>query len=563
MIDANERNRIIADILSDHRTEGLDYRNFTVNTKYCRGALATAGKVFEIMKKRGAYHVSDAPEVQKEMIRSGYFVSVETVERVMQLFPLFEQKLKAENLIEFCDQEGMVFEILHDDPFYLEQFGLKHIIVDEYQDSNEGQIELLRMLIDTPSFESLMVVGDDSQSIYGFRDTSPKFLIDFSSYIGADTEDIDLLENHRSQEKIIDFANEINAMNTKRVMKDLIATRPAGKDVTVKGFFSSDEELEYVISGVRSHLAVGTKPEEIAIICYSKPELLKMADALQKEGIPSVMMNPELLAENSRVRAAIAFVKVLQDFRDSTDLLTYANAREGGTLLNASEEEIRKCTEDAMMNIRRISGLPEKAKKEKIIEALRELDRNDDEVYQSFVETQSFKPTVGKIYQYCNDFYTFGSETAVRRNHSYPGVVLTTAHSSKGLEWSVVYNMISKYDSEEMHEYTSRAIELKEERRRLLFVSATRARDELYITGQFTAFSRKSESDPKKRVHIHNEFLKNAYAAVGIRMTDDLISGLKTDYDTNKKLRTVTAAVYSAGSAAVHPAGVFAAGDLR
>ena len=84
----------------------------------------------------------------------------------------------------------------------------------------------------------------------------------------------------------------------------------------------------------------------------------------------------------------------------------------------------------------------------------------------------------------------------------YPGVVLTTAHSSKGLEWPVVYNSISKYQNN--------STKISEETRRLLFVSCTRARDELYVTGQYAVSSAK---DFKNRQL--NEYLKEAYAAAG------------------------------------------------
>jgi superfamily I DNA/RNA helicase len=289
-----------------------------------------------------------------------------------------------------------------------------------------------------------------------------------------------------------------------------------------------------------------------------------MADLLDEENIPCVMMNPELLVENSRVQAAIAMIKVMQNTGDTTNLLIYANALYGGGLCDEPMPVIQTKAAEALADIRECIKIANPSdRRMRIIEMAEELDDVEDEVYEGFIDALKYKPIPQAIYDYVNDFNSFGQETAIRRNHSYPGIVLVTAHSSKGLEWPIVYNMISKYDSEEMHEYTSRAIELKEERRRLLFVSATRARDELYITGQFIAFSKKAEGDPKKRVHINNEFLKNAFAAIGIRMTDDLISGLKADYDVNRKLKTVPAAVYSAGSAAARPAGVFAAGDLR
>ena len=101
---------------------------------------------------------------------------------------------------------------------------------------------------------------------------------------------------------------------------------------------------------------------------------------------------------------------------------------------------------------------------------------------------------------YCRLFGLYGQTQAVKRVKKYPGVVLTTAHSSKGKEWKVVINDLSKYHIKEAGQsYHSRVFE---ERRRLLFVSATRARDRLYITGQAVAYGTK-----KDNTRVLNQFL--------------------------------------------------------
>ena len=105
-----------------------------------------------------------------------------------------------------------------------------------------------------------------------------------------------------------------------------------------------------------------------------------------------------------------------------------------------------------------------------------------------------------------------------------------TAHSSKGLEWPVVYNMISKYDAESLN--TSEKIE---ERRRLLFVSATRARDELYITGQWKSYVKVDELNPKNRQDKMNRYLINAFTAGGTAVTDERISAVFAEYKEKKK----------------------------
>jgi len=132
----------------------------------------------------------------------------------------------------------------------------------------------------------------------------------------------------------------------------------------------------------------------------------------------------------------------------------------------------------------------------------------EDEIYQAFLEKLSYRRSMSELITYCADFERYGKKLTIRRQHDYAGVVLTTAHSSKGLEWPIVYNSISKYYGER----ESKQKPAREEKRRLLFVSATRARDELYITGLYTAFGKKDD-------RTYNAFLKESYDAVGQEFT--------------------------------------------
>ena len=136
-----------------------------------------------------------------------------------------------------------------------------------------------------------------------------------------------------------------------------------------------------------------------------------------------------------------------------------------------------------------------------------ELLRNEpDEVYDHFLEVVDHNKTWGKICHYFYNFKVYGSEDSFSKKLPYPGVALTTAHSSKGLEWDIVYNSITKYDNK-LIRYDSRIDEL-EERRRLLFVSATRAREKLVITGLYYSFGTIKDKN-------FNIFLKECYENVG------------------------------------------------
>ena len=536
VIDDVERSAIIAKILASHDIEGLDYRNFTTNMKNCKGALAVAKEVFGIVKAGElgvSYGITDADKVYDRLGADKRFISggVDTVKKLIELYDLYDEKLRTDNLIEYADQEVLLFELLRKDPTYLNSFGIKHIIVDEFQDSSEGQIELVKYLMRSPVFESLMVVGDDSQSIYGFRNTSPEYLIGLSKYLGCSVDDIPLIENFRSQANIVDFANKLNEKNVNKIAKELTATREAMDPVHVTGYHTKEEEQADVVRIVKEHLEKGLKEEDIAIIAYTKYELMEMADLLAKEGIPTVLLNPELLIENSRVRAAIALVNAIEDENDKKDLLTYVNARLGGKIFDTDPEDTEAAMAEVSEELAAARELVGDDKKEMVLDLMTLIDEDEDEVYESFIETLKTKRTFGKIREYCRDFYEYGTQAAYRRLHDYPGVVLTTAHSSKGLEWPVVINMISKYDSSEMATYNRSAVE---ERRRLLFVSATRARDELYITSQYVAYGKKGD-------YKYNKFLIDAMDCVGQHFDAGTVETERALRDLEKKQKRLDA----------------------
>ena len=538
VIDSVERARIISNLLKENVVDGLDYRNFYVNSRYVKGAVFMAGAVFDLVKKN-AYTVMDLQQIITDLGPNARFASSNVILALIELYDVYDQQMRANNLIEFADQELMLVELLQKEPYYLEQFGLHHIIVDEFQDTDLLQMQILKKLKEAPTFESLMVVGDDSQAIFSFRDTTPEFIINFPKYIDDSVDDVYLLNNFRCTSDIIDFANKINELNSNRVKKDLIATRPAGKPVVARGFYDKQSEQAYIIGGVKKHIENGIKPEDIAIICSTKAELRQYASLLTQEGITSVSLNPEPLLENSRVQAAIAFMKFLDNPSDNLNCAIYMNAKIGGGLLEKTQEEIQKLLEEGREDAEYImpnrfniseemddpnesladkseasedneSAVPSLSDEEmcsRLFDKLKALDVYEDELYLAFLDTLQRKSNFAKIREYLYDFVLFGEKTEKKREHSYPGVTLTTCHSSKGLEWKVVYASITKFDDDlkKYHNHTSNRKEEIEEQNRLLFVTATRAKDELYITSQYSAYDK-----------YFNLFLRNAYLACGM-----------------------------------------------
>lgn len=551
VIDDVERSQILARLLNEeamkpytdekgkkalHPLKLLDWRNFYMDTASTKGALTIAKLVFDYMKQEHvdctvedtAYAEAGSTVVARYMenihCSKFYRRDMRVIKELVKLFAKYESMLFDENKIEYADQEAMIFDVVSAHPFYFDKYGFEHIIVDEFQDTTENQIRIVKFLCDTKFFKSLMVVGDDSQAIFGFRNTSPKFIIDFEKYIGKKSvEHIELMENFRSTPEILEFANKINQKNKYRVEKDLKACRPNGKPVVVKGFYEPKKEQKFVVEGIQEHINDGIAPEDIAIICYGKNELSRMAGKLDELGIPNVMLNPEKIADNSRVLAAKALVKAIEEPEATKDALVYANALIGGGMLHMPEEEmlIHMTSVLEKLDIYRLT-VDEEAKKEMLMNMLKDIDPKQDEIYETFLETLERK-SVEDIFTYVKAFDAYGSTLAIRREQKYPGVVLTTAHSSKGLEWKIVYNMISAYDFGE----TRVSCEEFEERRRLLFVSSTRAKDELYVTGQYISYSRDDD-------YVLNKFLEDAFDAVGDALDEKTVTDKKQEMEAER-----------------------------
>lgn len=534
VIQQIERFGIIEHILNTHnKVPDLDYRNFELNMKMAKGPLAVASMVFDKIKRFG-FSEFDGEAIANAVNppRGKKFCSVEAATALAKLYSEYDNYLKERGLIEFADQEMLLLDLLHEDPYYFDKFGFKHVLVDEAQDTSGIQFEILRHLTQSPSFESIMLVGDDSQSIYGFRDADPEGFMSFERRMGlpkGTVQQFYMMDNFRSTPEILDFANRIIENNLTRVDKKVISNKKNGKGVECHGFYSRDDEYNFIVDEIKKRIENGMALEDIAFIASSRTELMQMASRLTEEGINSVLLNPEILKDNSRVQAGLAFSRCIQDPQDTKDILVCLNAIYDGGLFDFSDDEILKMIAVKQEEYQKIHDMPVNEQKKAFFDEL-SLFGQGDEIYDSFVESLQNQPTLDLTYQYCRDFDLYGDREEKRRECNYPGVVLTTAHSSKGMEWKVVFNTLTKYDEKEIHtERGNRNTKDIEEKRRLLFVSATRAKDELIVTGQYVAFGGYKDA-------ALNIFLEEAFKASGEKWDEEVIKrGIQAKYQKKKE----------------------------
>lgn len=501
VLPEEKRKRIINDLIdkypkvSDWKYDQRSDQKFAMTGRYSKSALKLASELFALIKNK---------QIEKENASSIHEFATYSEKDISTIFAMYEEfqrTIKSMNLLEFDDQLIEVNRLYDMHPTLFEEMGYKHILIDEFQDTNLAQIELLQKMIDTPQFTSFMAVGDDSQSIFGFRHTSPEFIINFGNYFGR-FSDFALVENHRSASSIVDFANTVNNAANEKVDKDLIATRPEGIHPIVQGYYSKKQETEAIAEDIARRWENGER--SIAVLCPTKAELKSMASALTKYNIPSVLMCSTPFVENSRVAALKTFYDSFtgngnQGFVDYQNIITH------GALLGASAEQLERTAEEMQETISEVSRDLDSFMQ--FAEALDE--EQSDACYQEFLDKIRFCKDTQELQEFWQEFNIYGATSEFKREGVYEGVCLNTIHSAKGLEWDTTYLSLTKLDRPSYHSSRFEFSKEHDETIRLFFVGATRARDNLIMTGEYVL------SVDKNNGPVFNQFLKMAYDISG------------------------------------------------
>ncbi len=471
VVDSIVRKTLILRAIEGEVLDGVNYKAF--EAMYGNGGFDTICAAFDYIKSTGLTSFTwEAEDDATKLLVANAPVPIN--DAWMQAYDRYEAMLKEANLIEYADQQRLLEEILADDPYYIEnKYGFQHVVVDEFQDTSDQEIRLLKMLVDSKEFVSLLVVGDDSQNIFeSMRHTNNENIINFDQKIGEEIVDFQLMENYRSTPQVIDIANKINARRTVKLDGDLIACREDGSPVEVFAFASQRGEYKWVADNIADRVYNdGVAPEAIAFIAKDGNELKAMGQELAKRGIPSQLLTPEKVNMNSRVIAAIALAEFIANTDATQCAFDFLNTVQDGQLFEKTDAEITEAVESFKQEIEAQKG--EKNDIDQYFELLDQLDISD-ETYAQFADKLSKFTKFEDLLDYARAMKRFGQKESYRRKvYSGKGVILTTVHSSKGLEWPVVFVSVTKFNN---------ATKL-EESRRVLFTAVTRARDELICTG--------------------------------------------------------------------------------
>lgn len=530
---------------------GSSFKNYTMTSGFgTNGALRIVSDIMhhcsKLLMRKNFSAITYRDMIDDEIVPpASKELTPAIIDKIISFYPEYEEMKKGNDpefntpVITFDEQISFCMRVLEDDPNYLDDhYDFAYIIVDEAQDTSEDQIEFLNHIINMKKFKSLIVVGDDSQAIYeSLMGTSPDYLINLQDFLfewdkktGVRTpikiHDIVMDTNYRSVGSVIEMANRVIDKNTNKFDKQLVAFREYGEKPTVEGFYRKEDqkptkaqlkskaplvlqEGQYDKMARDIKALIDSDPtinlNDIAVLAYSKNELLAVADKLTELGIPSKFGAPEKLVDNNRVQAVLKFAHLVYKDPDtfSDDTLVVANALADGNLIEEDVDTLVEKLSEVNEYVKAIRESHELKKKELFIKMLRMIAHGDEAVlnFEEKFKDMDFE----EIIKYCDDFEIYGDNMQYKRSQLGEGVMLITAHSSKGLEWKYVFGSITGF-----HKLGKKSISRRkqEELRRLLFVLITRARDVLKLYGLYAV------SGNAKDGYVFNMFLKECFDAL-------------------------------------------------
>lgn len=530
---------------------GSSFKNYTMTSGFgTNGALRIVSDIMhhcsKLLMRKNFSAITYQDMIDDEIIPpASKELTPAIIDKIISFYPEYEEMKKGNDpefntpVITFDEQISFCMRVLEDDPNYLDDhYDFAYIIVDEAQDTSEDQIEFLNHIINMKKFKSLIVVGDDSQAIYeSLMGTSPDYLINLQDFLfewdkktGVRTpikiHDIVMDTNYRSVGSVIEMANRVIDKNTNKFDKQLVAFREYGEKPTVEGFYRKEDqkptkaqlkskaplalqEGQYDKMARDIKALIDSDPtinlNDIAVLAYSKNELLAVADKLTELGIPSKFGAPEKLVDNNRVQAILKFAHLVYKDPDtfSDDTLVVANALADGNLIEEDVDTLVEKLTEVNEYVKAIRESHELKKKELFIKMLRMIAHGDEAVlnFEEKFKDMDFE----EIIKYCDDFEIYGDNMQYKRSQLGEGVMLITAHSSKGLEWKYVFGSITGF-----HKLGKKSISRRkqEELRRLLFVLITRARDVLKLYGLYAVLGNAKDG------RVYNMFLKECFDAL-------------------------------------------------
>ncbi len=454
--------------------------------------------------------LSEISLVKGERLNLEHYYSVNCSEdNFKKIYQAYESKLTASNLIDFDDMLVLCLELLTQRPDILTlwQNKFQYILIDEFQDINKVQYDVIRLL--AGQLNNLFIVGDDDQAIYRFRGAKPEIMLNFEKDY-PDCKRIELRYNYRCGSKIVQCASALIKNNNKRYDKEIKSATGKGGEVAIRSFENLKTQNLSVVGEILKYNQEGIPYSQIAVLFRTNIQPRALVEKMMEYNIPFHMRDriPNLY-EHWIAQDIIAYIKLAAGEMERRHFLQIANRPNRYISRECMKEQqidflmLRKFYGDkdwmldridkleydlnlirnmnpygAVTYIRRGVGYEEftadyarlrNLKSEELIEIL-------DELEESAKNYDTFDSWFRHMEEYKEELKVKAREA---RENNTDMVTLATMHSSKGLEYKVVFIIDA---NESITPYRKAILEADmEEERRLFYVAATRAMDYLHI----------------------------------------------------------------------------------
>ena len=441
---------------------------------------------------------------------------------IAEIAVAYQNELRAQNAVDFDDLlllgERVLREYSKVREFWQDNF--RYITVDEFQDTNNLQMKLLQQLVGESN--NICVVGDDDQSIYGWRGAQVANILQFERFF-PNPKVIRLEENYRSTQAVLEVANSLIRHNTGRREKKLRPTISGGDLVRLVSMPGDQEEAEWIVSEIVAQREEGRVLEDFAILFRTNGQIRKMEEVLREAKIPYRMVGAQSFYDRKEVRDILSYIQVLNQPELDIPLLRVLNTPPRGignttsmAALDWSRDEnqsiwetlidenfLSQVSSKVMNSIHAFTGRVEKARRDLIDgmhagvvmdEWLREMEFDEWLMRQcktdkeKDVRREGVSTTIASLTEAIkkgkslSDFLDQTALDAEKEDdlEQRSGVTLITLHAAKGLEYPVVY-LVGLEEGILPHK---RSIEegTRDEERRLLYVGITRAQVKMTMT---------------------------------------------------------------------------------
>ena len=428
-------------------------------------------------------------------------------EEFRDIYKYYVKTLKKMGLIDFDDMLLYCHELLTTRRDILAKWQQKYqyILIDEFQDINKIQYDIIKLLAKPQ--DNLFIVGDDDQSIYGFRGSKPEIMLNFDKDY-PDTDKVILDTNYRSTGNIVSAAGKVIAHNKVRFAKNINTVNDPGDKVDIIEFNTQAEEYEKIIDNIRKESASGGNYSDNAVLFRTNSTAAGFVRKLVEYSVPFVTRDgvPNVF-EHWIARDVITYMNIAMGSRKRSDFLQIINRPKryiGRDYLADAEisfDNLEKYYEDKNWMIERVDRLKydilamASMSPYAMINYLRKgvgYDGYLDEYAQSHnMQVRELYDVMDELMESARNFKTFNEwfayidEYGTKLRESYAAmdkqnaVILTTMHSSKGLEYPLVY-IIDANEEITPHKKAVFVPEIEEERR-MFYVAMTRAKRRLNI----------------------------------------------------------------------------------